>query len=258
MKNNLFGAYVDEVRRANVASIKTAEDIPSGLQIAKDGKLSVHYIPFDTLNTDARVVVVGITPGVTQLVNALREAQKQLNAGADHDIVLKLAKKTGAFSGTMRPNLVALLDWIGLNKWLELDSCNALFGDANHLIHTTSALRYPVFVDGKNYNGTPNMVNNPLLRSQLESYFGEEAKALGKAVFIPLGDKVADAMNYLASKGYLDKERILDGLPHPSGANAERINYFLGKKDRHALSAKTDPDKLDSARSKLLQQVAAL
>ena len=38
-------------------------------------------------------------------------------------------------------------------------------------------------------------------------------------------------------------------MPHPSGANAERISYFLGRKPRERLSAKTDPHKLDGARA---------
>lgn len=249
---------VDEIRRANASTIKSANDIPKGLELAKDGKLSVHYIPFDTINTSAKVVLVGITPGLTQLTNALKEAQSQLKAGADRETVLKMSKKTGAFSGTMRPNLIALLDRIGLHKWLNLKSCNDLFDGASNLMHTTSVLRYPVFADGKNYNGTPNMVTNAFLREHLEKYFGEEAKVLSKAVFIPLGDKVSDALSHLASRGFLDRERILDGLPHPSGANAERIKYFLGQKDRSVLSVKTDPNKLDEALCKLQIQVAAL
>jgi hypothetical protein len=31
---------------------------------------------------------------------------------------------------------------------------------------------------------------------------------------------------------------VLVGLPHPSGANAERIAFFLGRKAQHALSGR--------------------
>jgi hypothetical protein len=47
-------------------------------------------------------------------------------------------------------------------------------------------------------------------------------------------------------------------LPHPSGANAERIAYFLGNKDRKALSEKTDPLKLDRAKTELLSRIHRL
>ena len=45
---------------------------------------------------------------------------------------------------------------------------------------------------------------------------------------------------------------------HPSGANAERIAYFLGRKSRDQLSVKTNPDKIDAARTALLRQIAGL
>jgi hypothetical protein len=192
------------------------------------------------------------------MLNAIREARTQLDLGADAKVALREAKKTGAFSGSMRPNLVNLLDHVGIARWLGINSCEEMFGTATHLVQTTSVLRNPVFVDGENYNGTPNMTRHALLREQLLSGFGENAKALSRAVFVPLGDKVAEALQFVADRGLLDHDRILDGLPHPSGANAERIAYFVGRKSRSALSAKTNPDKLDQARTRMLQKVAAL
>jgi hypothetical protein len=50
----------------------------------------------------------------------------------------------------------------------------------------------------------------------------------------------------------------MPALTHPSGANGERIAYFLGRKDRGELSAKTDASKLDAARAQLRATVAAL
>ena len=47
-------------------------------------------------------------------------------------------------------------------------------------------------------------------------------------------------------------------MTHPSGANAERIAYFLGKKSRSALSVKTNADKLDQAREAMIGKVSAL
>ena len=37
-------------------------------------------------------------------------------------------------------------------------------------------------------------------------------------------------MHYLAGVGLIDRSRIMDGLRHPSGANAKCIAYFLGNK----------------------------
>jgi hypothetical protein len=49
---------------------------------------------------------------------------------------------------------------------------------------------------------------------------------------------------------------VLAGLPHPSGANAERISYFLGRKSKEALSSKTNATKIDEAKLVLLKQLA--
>ena len=41
----------------------------------------------------------------------------------------------------------------------------------------------------------------------------------------------------------LSAARVLSGLPHPSGANAERIAFFLGRKKREDVSSKVDADR---------------
>lgn len=252
--------YGSTIRMMSETDLQNATVLQSRFLIASEGSLSICYAPFEYVNERARVVIVGITPGKTQMINALREARTQLCLGSDFSTVLRVAKQSGAFSGAMRPNLVAMLDRIGLNGWLHIDSCARLFGSgqAHHMVQTASALTNPVFVNGENYNGTPNMTRHRLLQHHLMTGFGQMAKSLRDAVFVPLGDKVAEALEFLAAHGVLDRERVLAGLPHPSGANAERINYFLGRKDRASLSAKTDPQKLDRAREQLIARVAAL
>ncbi|MGH7210324.1 MAG: hypothetical protein ACREF1_02535, partial [Acetobacteraceae bacterium] len=62
----------------------------------------------------------------------------------------------------------------------------------------------------------------------------------------------------LVKKGHLDPARVLTGLLHPSGANNERVAYFVGRKARAALSIKTDPEIIDPARERLTEMVARL
>lgn len=258
MDKNLFERFAPIIRSLSAAELEGAASLNAKLRLAQEDKVEVCYAPFEYINKQARIVIVGITPGRTQMLNALKEARRQLDCGADTANALMSAKRTGGFSGSMRPNLVSLLDHVGLNKWLGIRSCDEIFGAAAHLVQTASVLRNPVFLDGANYNGTPNMTRHPLLREQLLTYFGEDVQYLSKAVFIPLGDKVTEALHFVSERGMLDRSRILDGLPHPSGANAERIAYFLGRKNRSALSVKTDPVKIDQARSDMLRKVAAL
>lgn len=258
MQNTLFDRFAPVIRNLRADELADSAALAHKLEFAREGQLSVSYIPFEYINPRARVVIVGITPGQTQLVIAVAELRRQLDRGADATSAQIAAKRTGAFSGTMRPNLIHLLDRVGIHTWLRIPSCAELFASAADLVQTTSVLRHPVFVGGQNYNGQPNMVRTPFLRDQLVTHFGAEARQHRDAVFIPLGDKVAEALLHLAENGVIPRARILTGLPHPSGANAERIAYFLGQKARSALSSKTDPDKLDGARVSLTRQVAAL
>lgn len=186
------------------------------------------------------------------------EAQKQLLSGAPEKSAWIAAKRVGAFSGAMRNNLINLLDSIGVNTWLRIRSCDALFSSHADLVQTTSILRHPVFINGDNYNGTPNMVRTPFLRHHILAHFAQEVAQINDPIFIPLGPKVTEAMAWLAEQGVLDKDRILDGLPHPSGANAERIAYFLGRKAKSALSSKTNAEQLDAVKSALTLKMATL
>lgn len=253
-----FAKFAPIIRALQTEGITCPANIPASFLLASDGSLTSHYIPFDRVNASARLVLVGITPGFTQWKNAVKEAQRQLIAGASLDDAHERAKQTGAFSGAMRPNLVALLDCIGLHELLGLRSCADLSSSATHLVQSTSILRHPVFVNGQNYNGAPNMTRHPMLRQQILTHFAEEVEQVPNALFIPLGPRVSEGLDWLMAQGELSADRVLHGLPHPSGANAERIAYFLGRKPREHLSRKTDPDKLDAVRQVLSAKVQQL
>jgi hypothetical protein len=255
---DLFSRFASLMAKSSVAEIQHDPTLAGRLVLARDGALSVTYSPFDYINPKAKVVLVGITPGRQQAVVALTEARRQLLMGRDHAAAAKAAKETASFSGSMRGSLVAMLDHVGLAEKLGLSSCVQLFGDRSDLVHYTSALRYPVFVDGKNYSGQPAMTVHPLLRQQAETILAEEVQAVANAVWIPLGPAPATGLNWLAAQGLIERGRILDGLPHPSGANGERIAYFLGRKPAATLSSKTNPALLDAARSRCRNLVAQM
>ncbi|MBT0671485.1 hypothetical protein HT136_24240 [Novosphingobium profundi] len=217
------------------------------------------YAPFDHINMSARVIIVGMTPGRFQATNALRAARDAFAQGRSLEEAAAYAKAHASFSGEpMRTNLIRMLDSIGLDKWLGLSSTATLWSERNDLVHFTSALRYPVFVDGQNWSGTPDMVKTPALRRWLEAYTGQELRSLPDALLVPLGPKVAAAMQAMAAQGLVDERRILAGLPHPSGANAERIAFFLGEKSAESCSIKTNVAKLSQAKAQLQAQVRTL
>jgi hypothetical protein len=228
------------------------------LRIAQSGTVRVVYAPFDYIETRARLVVVGITPGMTQALNAMKAAQSALRQGWSLEAALAEAKLTGSFSGSLRSNLVSMLDSIGVARLLGQESTATFFEPGSTEVHFTSALRYPVFVGEKNYNGTPNMLTTPILKQMVETHLAEEARALPDALWLPLGPKADAAVRHLARTGVLEQKRILSGMPHPSGANAERVAVFLGRKAPELASVKTNPTSLLSAFSSLSGQISKL
>lgn len=254
---NLLPKYAELITTTSEAAF-AAGDLPSDLLMAQDGPLQTYYAPFDYVNTNARIVLVGITPGRTQAVNALVAARRDLLAGADLEAAARNAKEAASFSGSMRPNLVALLDHFRVNSWLGIASCASLFASDTRLVHYTSVLRYPTFKDGNNYSGTPSILNTPFLRRSAYEYFAEELGVLRDALIIPLGDQVAEAVLSLAKRGQIDEGRVLAGIPHPSGANNERIAYMLGRKSAGQCSTKTNPAKLDALAGQLSKKMTSL
>lgn len=255
---------------ATLANIQTLpkqylRSISQGAQLAspeltldQEGPLRIAYAPFDHITPSARLVIVGITPGEAQAVAAIQEVKTAMNNGADMAEALSTAKSHASFSGPMRKNLVAMLDEIGIARYFNLQSSSELFEQGNDQVHFTSALRYPVFKDGKNYNGTPNLVTTPILRKMVDTYLAEEAQQLPDALWLPLGPKAGEALQYLIDKRLLDPARVLKGLPHPSGANAERVSVFLGRKRPAAASKNTNSAALLANRQRLISQMSTL
>jgi hypothetical protein len=255
---DLFRRFRPTILAASETEIRSDPTLAGRLVMARTGSMEIAYAPFDHVNVGARVVIVGVTPGAQQASNALLAARAAARAGRDDQEALAEAKVFASFSGAMRSNLVAMLDYIGLSAKIGVRSCGTLWTSDNGLAHFTSALRYPVFVGGHNYSGAPAMTRTPMLRGALHEYLAAEANALPAAVWIPLGPAATEGVREVVRMGKLDPARVLEGLPHPSGANAERIAYFLGRKMREMLSVKTSASTIDAARERLMAQVAGV
>lgn len=218
------------------------------------GDVRIYYAPFEYINPTARIVLVGITPGPTQMVNANNEARRALLAGKSATEAVQLAKSVGAFSGEpMRSNLINQLNHWGFHRWLGLRDASEFFSTARHLMQTTSLLRYPVFVKDDDYRGTPHMTKHPLLRTYLLEHFVAEVDEIRDAVFVGLGPQVQKTLNQLVEQGVLKAERVIGGMLHPSGNCTYRINWLIGERSNPVPHA-TDPAPYDSGR-RAFQQV---
>ena len=197
------------------------------LLLWQEGPPSVYYAPWDWVNVNAQVMLVGITAGLHQAVEAAREAQRCLREGLSNEEVLRRADAIGSFSGPMRRILVDMLDGIGLQDALGIDSTDRLFGSHQHLAAHVSAIDYPVFLKDQNYTGSrPPLVRHPVLRSLVRACLGARVAMASETLVIPLGKAAEGAVELLIGDGLLDQRRCLLGLPHPSGANGHRPAQF--------------------------------
>lgn len=197
------------------------------LLLHEEQDMSIYYVPYEYVNTAAKVMIIGITPGFTQMEVAIRSAREDLVNGVSYDLIDQRAKKLASFAGSMRKNLIDMLDQIGLPAALGIKSSELLFYELRDLLHTTSAIRYPVFIKGKNYTGhSPIILKSETLYHYAESIFLPELLAVKDALVIPLGKSVSDVVKHFADKGWIDKERCLFEMPHPSGANGHRKSQF--------------------------------
>lgn len=207
----------------------------SDLLIGQAGSLRIFYAPFDWINPAARIVILGITPGWTQMEMACRTARGELAAGRTLDDACRLAKQHASFAGSMRNNLVRMLDALGLPALFQIGSSGDLFGEASSLLHTSSAIRYPTFVESANYTGSnPPAAKSAFLLRVARELLVPELEALSQAAIVPLGRSVEEVLDTLAAEGSLRRKRWLTGFPHPSGANGHRARIF--EKNRESLT----------------------
>lgn len=86
--------------------------------------------------------------------------------------------------------MIRQLNHWGVQRWLGIRDAAELFASAAAMLHSTSLIRYPTFVNGEAYDGAPNMLRQPLLKRYLHEYFVSEIAQLPDALLFPLGQKV--------------------------------------------------------------------
>lgn len=192
----------------------------------------------ETVNPRAQVVLIGLSPGFTQMEIAYRKAKEGLLIGKSLQEVSEQVKAEASFAGSMRIHLLEMLDQLRLAELLEIPSIESLFAEHRALLHTTSMLRYPIFKRGQNYTGhQPAVLSSPWLTSFITHDLAEEVAYCRDAFFIPLGNCVSEAIRPLVNQGLLTQDQCLFGFPHPSGANGHRHKQFARHQEefRHVL-----------------------
>lgn len=192
--------------------------------------LQICYAPHNEyINPKAKILIVGITPGWSQTERAYLTAKEGIAQQMTDEEICFRCKMASRFAGTMRKNLISMLDELGLQRRLALSSCAELFAEGNDILHTTSLIRYPCFYKGKNYSGhTPPITSSDILQRYL-SEFAIELDCLDDVrLIIPLGAAVENALHALSLP---ENIAVLRGFPHPSGLNAHRARQFSARRE---------------------------
>ena len=191
--------------------------------IKREDNIEIYYAPFDYINSKAKIMIVGITPGLQQMLQSF----EAVNEGRS----LKEVKDLSSFKGSMRTTLIKYLDALNINKKLKIKSCESLFNINSKYLHSTSLIKYPVFDKGRNYSGS-GLLKKKILLDFLEEHFVKELKKLDKTIIIPLGNTVSSTIDYLNNEFKLNLKCFLKGFPHPSGLNVRKDIQFKENKVR--------------------------
>lgn len=190
-----------------------------------DNEIEFRASGFGYVNPEALIVLVGITPGNTQL------------RGSRCGKTSREVKRENAFAGGMRKNLVRMLDYIGVNKLLGIISCESFWDEDFDKVEMTSLLKNATYYKGKMFNRASDILRSRKLTRAFNNGFRKDCSRYSKAVlFIAMGGDVGKVLSYMVSKGNISVPVV--AVPHPSGANAGRIAVFLGAKPaKHDLAS---------------------
>ena len=104
--------YLKKIK--SLKKISKSNVVSSKFLIAKKDNIKIYYAPFDYINPKAKIMIVGITPGLQQMLQSFQV----INDGKS----LKEVKDLSSFKGSMRTSLIKYLDELEVNQfyWEEL------------------------------------------------------------------------------------------------------------------------------------------
>lgn len=197
------------------------------LSLGTEGEFSTFFAPFDHINDEADIVIVGITPGTAQADEALLSFRSSLLAGGTIEDAAKRAKQAASFKGGMRTLGARLMDHFRLNEVFEMETTLHLFGKQSKRAHYTSVLRYPFLKKFDNFSGDSKMLSRPIMRKMINDVFAPEMALFPNAWIVPFGPSAELVVTHLADAGIINPDNILGGILHPGGTQWNRYNVQL-------------------------------
>jgi hypothetical protein len=114
--------------------------------IAREHNLSVHFVPFGHFPENARIALIGITPGFEQMRLAYEAARDFRETVVEEIDLYRICGAAAGFGGPMRKILVGMLEEIGIHEAMGLHTAAELFHADRTDVIRASELQHPVFV----------------------------------------------------------------------------------------------------------------
>lgn len=192
--------------------------------------VEIFWAPFDYTNREAKLVIVGVTPGPNQAFRSYEAVRMAVTKGAEPDAEIERIKAESSFRGeVMEPNLKSLLEHRGLAERAGIEDIDDLWTKEAQKVHFTSTIRYPTFIGGELFNNQIDSLRHPVLRRYVETYLAEELAVVPlDAVIVALGQKGPRIVRHAAKVAGIDPGRVL-ALPHPSPSANGAVRDFLSK-----------------------------
>jgi len=229
--------FCDRIRQEGAGAV-----VNRPVVVDQSGAYRMTYVPFEHVNTRARLVLVSTTPGPTHVQLACELTQYMLAREQAKESILLENKRHAELGGiTVRPNLLRMLDHFGIGPLFGVADASALWESAFHLLQPMAVLPYATTKRGVTFGRDfAELLATPMLARTYQSQFLERLALLDPAAtFLAIGRCALSALQHAAQSGLVRNEKILGMFPVPIRAGA-MVNYFLRQIALEELSA-NDP-----------------
>jgi hypothetical protein len=214
-----------EIKQPNLLRLYPAPGVTDS-----DG-ITILWAPFDYVNSDARLVIVGVTPGPEQAARSYKAVRQAAAKGEDASANLPRIKAEASFRGqVMESNLKSILEHSGLAERAGIEDIDQLWTKEVDKVHFTSTIRYPTFINRELYNNQIDSLRHPELTRYVETQLGGELSQVSKdAMIVALGSKGPRIVRHAAKIAKIDPRRVV-ALPHPSPSASGAVRDFLSNR----------------------------
>ncbi|KWU26302.1 hypothetical protein [Burkholderia cenocepacia] len=236
---DLYGEFTERMLREGCHRLMADPVVAD----CEDRRHLVQYIPFEYVNPHAKLVIVGITPGNTQISGTYATFEQMLRSGETKEEILRTVKRLNSFGGdSMKPNLLKMLRFFEFERLLGIADVAELWGDSHHLFQATSVVPNAAFkwankrgVSGwQMFAGSfADVMKSRVYRQQFEQVFLPSVERMNaSAVYVGLGPTPDAALRFCVDKGLIRADQFIGSFPHPSSGAGDQVAYFLRQKSR--------------------------